>query len=72
MSHDTEIEIETLKTEEIKNMGMGSKDQEGIPVPLHSFSSSIVRFLSFITEFQNKYLLEDMNMVNASSLVWRG
>ena len=58
--HDTKIEIETLKTEEIKNMGMGSKDQEGIPIPLHSFGSSIiVRFVSLITEFQNKYLLKE-------------
>ena len=48
--HDTQIEIETLKTEEIKNMGMGSKDQDGIPIPLHSFGSSIV---------QNKYILKE-------------
>ena len=58
--HDTEIEIETLKTEEIKNMGMGSKGQEGISIPLHSFGRSIiVRFVSLITEFQNKYLLKE-------------
>uniref|UniRef100_A0A7N2LVT9 Uncharacterized protein n=1 Tax=Quercus lobata TaxID=97700 RepID=A0A7N2LVT9_QUELO len=40
-------------------MGMGSKDQEGIPIPLHSFGSSIVRFVSLITEFQNNYLLKE-------------
>nr|POF24946.1 hypothetical protein CFP56_16119 [Quercus suber] len=40
-------------------MGMDSKDQEGIPVPLHSFGSSIVRFVSLITEFQYKYLLKE-------------
>uniref|UniRef100_A0A7N2LV42 Uncharacterized protein n=1 Tax=Quercus lobata TaxID=97700 RepID=A0A7N2LV42_QUELO len=40
-------------------MGMGSKDQEGIPIPLHSFGSSIVRFVSLITEFQNEYLLNE-------------